>query len=105
MNVVSFRYDEETWLKLEAIVTRSGGDAARETFAAGRAKFEKTSRPNVCPSHLSILAFHPPTDTDKYKRTERAALELVAALDDLNPDNFLRQRFSMGSSWRAKLEG
>jgi hypothetical protein len=84
MSVVSFRYDDEAWLKLEAIISRAGGDAAKEKFTAGRASFEKQAGG----WKMRIAGRDGRTwgrdDTGKYERIERAALELVEALDDLN---------------------
>jgi hypothetical protein len=84
MNVASFRYDDETWLKLEAIVSRAGGDAAKEKFAAKRTNFER----QASGWKARIAAWDGRTlgrdDTVKYERIERAALELVETLGDLN---------------------
>lgn len=84
MTVDLFKYDDDQWLKLEAIVSRAGGDTAREKFARGRANFEK----QVGGWKIRIAAWDGqkwgPDDTYKYKRIELAASEFIAALDDLN---------------------
>jgi hypothetical protein len=84
MNVVSFRYDDETWRKLEAIVWRAGGDTAKKKLASGRANFERQAgrwKARIAAWDGCTLGRD---DTGKYERIEGAALELIAALDDLN---------------------
>jgi hypothetical protein len=84
MTVDCFKYDDKQWMKLEAIVSRAGGDAARQKFAGRRANFEK----QVGGWKIRIAAWDGYAwghdDKSNYERAEKAALELVAALDDLN---------------------
>ena len=83
MNAHSFRYSDEQWRRLEAIVERAGGVVARDKFNAQRDAFEKM----VSGWQGRIARWDGHTwgqdQTGKYKRIERAAGELNAALADL----------------------
>jgi hypothetical protein len=80
----AFRYSDEQWRALEAIVARAGGDEARTKFATGRVGFEKQAggyRERIATwDGLSYGGGN--ADQKKYERIERAARELAAALDD-----------------------
>jgi hypothetical protein len=76
-------YSDEQWQRLEAIVERAGGVAARAKFNAQRDAFEKM----VSGWQGKIANWDGHTwghdETGKYKRIERAAGELNAALAEL----------------------
>ena len=84
MTLDCFKYDDEQWMKLEGIVSRAGGDAARQKFAGRRANFEK--QVGGWKKRIAAWDGHAWGHDDKsnYERAEKAALELIAALDDLN---------------------
>jgi hypothetical protein len=104
MNAEPFRYSDADWRKLEAIVARAGGDAAREKFAGERAAFEKLAggwKQRI--ARWDGFKLGPSDDFhDKVERVGNAALEMVAALDDLS---FLPLIFSGNDLvWRGPSE-
>jgi hypothetical protein len=80
----SFQYSDAQWRRLEEIVKRAGRPAAKEKFNALRGALEK----RVESWRQRIADWNGYTwDPDmlpKYRRVERAAIELKAALDDMN---------------------
>jgi hypothetical protein len=83
----SFKYPDEQWRRMEEVVERAGGPAAKEKFTAGRATFEEEVavwRQRI--AHWNGYTWDPGRPP-KYRRVKKAAVELKAALDDLNlPD-------------------
>lgn len=78
-----FAYSDEQWLRMEAIVQRAGGDAARDKFNAQRAVFETMAGGwKVRHGHWSGRGLSA-ADADAYKRIGRAACELIAVFDQL----------------------
>jgi hypothetical protein len=84
MSALPFRYSDDQWLALEEIVARAGGSGAREKFAAGRARFEKTAGgyKDRLATWNGLSYGGGDSDRKKYEQIERAARELAAALDD-----------------------
>jgi hypothetical protein len=84
MTADSFRYSDEQWRRMEAIVERAGKAVARDKFNAQRAAFEKMAGgwKGRIPKWNGRNFGH--DDTDLYKHVEEAARELKDALTNLN---------------------
>jgi hypothetical protein len=84
MTADSFRYSDEQWQRMEAIVERAGKAVARNKFNAQRAAFENTAggwkdrRERWSGRTLSDA------DAFAYARLEQAARELNAVFDQLS---------------------
>jgi hypothetical protein len=83
MNANSFKYSDEQWRRLQAIVQSAGGAIARDKLHAQRDVFEKMV--SGWQERLANWDGHTwgHDETSKYHRIERAAGELNAALADL----------------------
>jgi hypothetical protein len=83
MTANPFRYPDDQWERLEAIVQGAGGDDARDKFTEKRDHFERM----VGGWKVRLDNWNGYTwgadESGKYKRVELAASELKAALDDL----------------------
>lgn len=79
-----FVYSDEQWARMETIVSRAGGDAARDKLNAQRASFERTAagwkeRHRRWNGHALS-----PADVVAYKRVGRLARELIGVFDELS---------------------